>query len=139
MDETFAVVAWRALAVLLGIGGVVGCSSSNGNCHMPLDQSSCKPTFDQQVAWGLSILPSDCPLAGPCGAHLVWRTAPATDGATLCIYDDSGQQLLSAKSCSDVPLVCGDFCTTAGQSLDVEQECNTSALPRTCASGDGGV
>jgi hypothetical protein len=126
------------LAVLLGIGGVLGCSSSK-SCDVPLDQSGCKPTFDQQVAWGLSISSSDCPLGGPCGAHLVWRTPPSSSGAGICIYDDSGQQLLSAKSCADVPLACGDFCGTAGPSIDIDKDCDTRALPPTCASGDGGA
>jgi hypothetical protein len=131
----FVVVSW--MAVLLGIAGVMGCS--NDDCRVPVDQLGCKATFDQQVQWGLSISPSDCPLAGPCGAHLVWRTAPGL-GSLTCVYDQSGQQLLSARNCTDVPLSCGDnsLCMTGGQSINVENDCDVSALPRTCASGDGG-
>jgi hypothetical protein len=96
-------------------------------------------TFDEQVQSGLSMSPSNCALAGSCGAHLVWRTAPNL-GSLTCVYDQSGQKLLSAASCTDVPLSCGDnsFCMTGGQSLNVDNDCDVSALPRTCPSGDGG-
>ncbi len=125
------------MAVLLGIGGIPACS--NDDCRAPVDQLGCKATFDQQVQWALSISPSECPLAGPCGAHLVWRTVP-NYGTLTCVYDESGEQLLSAKNCTDVPLACNpnSFCMTGGQSLNVENDCNLSALPRTCASADGG-
>jgi hypothetical protein len=103
-----------------------------------LDQVPCKPTFEQQIAYGLAISPSECPLAGPCGAHLVWRTAPGL-GSLTCVYDDSGQQLLSAANCTDVQLTCGDYCMRAGQSLHIENDCDPRALPSTCPSVDGGT
>src|SRR5215510_2773780 len=126
----------RTLAILLGIGGVLGCSKDDP-CRAPLDQVGCKPTFDQQVEWALAAIP-DCPLAGPCGPHLVWRTALGL-GALVCVYDNSGQQLLSAARCSDVPLARGGNCMRGGQSFDLAKDCDTLALPRTCASGDGGT
>ena len=148
-DETFVMVARSregrrvrlthqllgALTVLVGIGGMPGCS--NDNCRVPVDQVGCKATFDEHVQYGLSIGPSACAFAGPCGVHLVWQSTPNL-GSLTCIYNESGQHLMSATSCSDVTLACGANCIRGGQSINVQNECNVSALPRTCASGDAG-
>jgi hypothetical protein len=131
---------WRALAVFVGIAGAVGCSSNaTERCHVPLEQIGCKPTLDQQVAWGLAFRAPQCPTSGPCGAHLVWRSPQPSLGGLVCVYDNSGQQLLSGTSCSDVPLACGDFCMTGGQSIDPSTECDLSTLPPTCMDADAGM
>lgn len=122
-------------AVLLAIATLSGCSSDD--CRVPVDQLGCAPTFDQQVQRGQSVSLSDCPLAGPCGAHRVWWFGPGT-GSDTCVYDGSGQQLLSAATCTDVMLRCGSFCMTGGQSIDVAAECDVTKLPPACANSDGG-
>jgi len=131
-------VLWRALVALVGIAGAVGCSSTAERCRAPLDQLGCKPTFDEQVAFTKAFQAPHCPTGGPCGAHVVFLTPPST-GGVICVYDDSGQQLLSATSCSDIPLACGDFCMTGGQSIDPSKECDLSTLPPTCANPDAGM
>jgi len=124
-----------ALAVLLASAGVLGCSSANEDgCRVPLTELQCKPTFDQQVEWGLTLNRSFCPTAGPCGAYRVWIYVAI--GGQSCIYDASGQTLLSGADCSDVPLACGHdnntFCMTGGQSINLSMQCDTSTLPSTC-------
>jgi hypothetical protein len=127
---------WSVAAVSLAVSAVPGCS--NDTCRVPIDQLGCAATFNEQVTFGVRFSPQDCPLAGACGTHLVWRTTPS-EGALICVYDSSGQALVFGKTCSDVPLACGGFCQTGGQSLDVEKECDTTALPATCANADGSV
>jgi hypothetical protein len=83
--------------------------------------------------------PPHCATAGPCGPHLAFRTPQPGLGGVVCVYDDSGQHLLSATSCSDVPLACGDFCMTGGQSIDPSKECDLSTLPPICANPDAGM
>ena len=118
----------------------MGCSSNaTERCHAPLEQIGCKPTIDQQVAWGMAFQAPHCPTSGACGAHLVWRSPQPGLGGLVCVYDNSGQQLLSGTSCSDVPLACGDFCMTGGQSIDPSKECDLSTLPPTCANPDAGM
>jgi hypothetical protein len=122
--------------VLLAAAGVLGCSSANDDgCRVPLSELQCKPTFDQQVEWGRTLNPSYCPTAGPCGAYRLW--VYLTISSLSCVYDDSGQTLLSGADCSDVPLACGHgndtFCMTGGQSIELSKECDVTALPSTCA------
>ena len=134
-DETPLVAASRFVgAVVFAIATGSGCSSND--CRVPVDQLGCAATFAAQVQQRSSD-PSACPVAGPCGAHLVWRFAPGT-GSDTCDYDGSGQQLLSAETCTDVPLSCGSLCRTGGQSLDVDHDCDVSALPPACSNADGG-
>jgi len=82
-----------------------------------------------------------CAFAGPCGAYQVWQLTHAYFDLT-CIYDSSGQDLVSATACSDTQDYCDStsFCQTGGQDVDVAKTCQVSALPQTCFSPtpDGG-
>jgi hypothetical protein len=125
------------LAIAAAIGSVAGCT--DGLCLAPAVKTYCAATFDEQAQRELSDNPFDCPYGGPCGpSYRVWRTAPNL-GSLTCIYDQSGQHLLSAVSCSDTNQFCGNssFCETGGQVIDPDKECDTSALPRTCGGASG--
>ncbi|HEY7375789.1 MAG TPA: hypothetical protein VIF57_26765 [Polyangia bacterium] len=129
---------WSGIAVLIGIAGAGGCSSSQ-SCHVLADTLDCKPTFDEQAALGRDFQPPRCATGGPCGAHMVWMTPSPDYFNVICVYDSSGRRLLSATTCSDVPLACGDFCMMGGQSIDPGKECDLSTLPQICTSPDAGM
>src|SRR5947209_6095575 len=115
---------WRgrtsaAGAALLAVLTVAGCTSSN-ECTAPLAQVGCAATFDQQTTTLLAGQTVTCGNAGACGAYRVWRSGPNLSNLT-CVYDGSGQNLLSAKACTDVQSYCGQtsFCLNGGQQIDV--------------------
>ena len=135
---------WRgrtsaAGAALLAVLTGVGCSSSN-ECTAPLAQLGCAATFDQQTTTLLAGPAVTCGNAGACGAYRVWRSAPNLSGLT-CVYDGSGQNLLSAATCTDVQAYCGQtsFCLNGGQQIDVDKMCNVGMLQETCVGPTQGT
>jgi hypothetical protein len=119
--------AAAAVCVILGAFATIGCAEKS--CRVPLSESGCAATFDGQIQQSFFGV---CGSAGPCGAFRVWST-PAGFVSLTCVYDSAGQHLLSSASCSDIPICDPDkFCQTGGQSIDVNQLCDLSALPMVC-------
>jgi hypothetical protein len=109
-----------------------GCSGNS--CRVPLAAGGCAATFDLQVA--TSIFPGVCGVAGPCGGFRVWTTTPGYVSQT-CVYDGSGEHLLSARGCSDTPICESDqFCQSAGQDINVAKACDLSTLAMACPTTD---
>ena len=130
---------WARVKKLVLVAGAAAALLAPGcarECGVPLSTISCAPTFDEQA--GVTVL-GECATAGACGNFRIWRAAPASPPLT-CVYDSTGQHLVSATECSDVPTFCDRtaFCVSGGQAINVDGVCNAAALPQICAVGDGG-
>jgi hypothetical protein len=122
-------------SVMTLLAATTGCSGNS--CRVPLTASGCAATFDLQVA--NSIFPGLCGVAGPCGAFRVWVTPPNYFSQT-CVYDSSGEHLLSARGCSDTPICeSNQFCQSAGQDINVANLCDLATLAMACPNTDAGA
>lgn len=122
------------LVGLVAIAGPACSSTSTQGCAAPLDQFSCAATFELQVRGG------GCnALAGTCGAYKLWRTAANYIGDE-CIYDTTGEHLVSADQCEDVQGLCEmtSSCIYGGQAIEPVGLCDFSQVVPTCSSPDGG-
>jgi hypothetical protein len=124
---------WVAVAFVLGLATAPGCSGET--CKISLAKSGCATTLDLQVQ--NPPIPGLCGLVGSCGAYRVWQSEP-NYFSLVCVYDGSGQNLLSGTTCGDTPICGGNqFCEFAGQNIDVS--ICASALPRLCPTADAGT
>jgi hypothetical protein len=136
MAALMTTVIRNLAAVLLALVSQASCSNED-SCRKDLAQIGCAATLAQQARIG--ACPGCCGLAGPCGTYRVWQSEPNYFSLT-CIYDSSGEHLLSAKSCGDTPICEGtQFCESAGQSVDLTSSCDQKDLPRICSATDGGA
>jgi len=94
------------------------------------------PTLDAQTS---TIPVGSCASVGTCGPYKVFLPGP-NYVATTCVYDGSGQHLISATTCSDIAEFCDNTssCVSAGSGVDVSKTCDVSALPKTCSALTGG-
>jgi hypothetical protein len=125
-------------AVLL-LTVVSGCSGLSGTCSVPLQGNGCATTFDLQVRTGsmFPASPGSCASAGVCGTHRVWRSPPNL-GSVTCVYDSSGQTLISLTQCTDYNAFCDnkEVCISGGQRIDPASSCDVGQLPMACPSAD---
>jgi hypothetical protein len=127
-----------AVAALVAIAGGAALACSH-DCVLPLASSGCAATFDGQVQASMSAFSNfDCPRSGACGTYQVWMT-PAGTGTLVCVYDASGQRLVSATTCTDVNSYCDgtQYCLSGGAAVDLGKSCDVFSLPeQACATRD---
>ena len=108
---------------------------------MPLAESGCAATLDLQIKVGAlgKRIPGFCDGAGPCGPYRVWQSAPNL-GSLTCVYDSSGQRLISSTSCTDFNAYCDgkDNCFSGGLGINVFTVCDVAKLPTVCPPTDAG-
>jgi hypothetical protein len=125
-------------AVTLVVALDAGCSKDS--CTVPLAESGCAATFDMQVQLGVDIsTPGFCATAGPCGPYRIWES-PANFTTLTCVYDTSGQRLVSSTICTDVNTYCDgkNLCISGGQQINALTVCDVAKIPSTCPPTDGG-
>jgi hypothetical protein len=126
-------------AVTLVVALAASCRKDS--CTVPLAESGCAATLDLQIQIGFPNLPNgDCARAGPCGLYRIWTSPPNFTGLT-CVYDTSGQRLVSSTACSDVNDFCDrkSFCVSGGLQVNASAVCDLDKLPSACPPTDAGT
>jgi len=126
------------VALVLAVNA--GCTKDT--CSVPLAQVGCAATLEQQTRLAPfgGRGPTGCANAGPCGAYRIWQSAPNLSSVT-CVYDSTGERLLSATTCTDVDAFCNDTsnCASGGLEINVSATCDVAKLPMACPTTDAGT
>jgi len=132
-NGTLLCTATVVVALLAGCG--------KASCTRPLTESGCAATLDLQVQLGYGRpIPGSCAIAGPCGPYRIWQS-PTNLDSLICVYDASGQRLVSSTACTDTNSYCDrkEFCISGGLQVNVSAVCDVANLPSVCPPIDAGT
>jgi hypothetical protein len=113
-------------------------SGSDSRCLASPGDVGCAANYGGQIANEPGCNDIGGNQAGTCGPYLVWMSGGGF-GSLTCVYDQSGDHLLSGTVCTDYPAYCDHTasCASIGQAIDPAASCDVRALPASCPSDAG--